>query len=91
MLFLLNYRSTHFLSTIIWVSNFISIKSHNLLTNMKEKNTIKDVVKSESKKFKNIMFDITWKAMKNCKDQNVTFISFDFIKINFSFEIDEAI
>ena len=61
---------------------------------MKEKNIIKDVVKSESKKFKNIMFDMIQKAIKNCKDQNVTFISFDlknFIKINFFFEIDETI
>ena len=58
---------------------------------MKEKNTIKDVVKSELKKFENIMFDMIRKAMKNCKDQNVTFISFDFTKINSSFEIDEVI
>ena len=58
---------------------------------MKEKNTIKDVVKSESKKLEDIMFDMTQKAMKNCKNQNVIFISFDFIKINLFSEIDETI
>ena len=58
---------------------------------MKKKNTVKDVVKSESKKLENIMSNMTRKAMKNCKDQNVTFIPFDFIKINSSSKIDEVI
>ena len=58
---------------------------------MKEKNTIKNVVKSELKKFENIIFNMIQKAMKNCKNQSVTFISFDFIKINLPSEIDEII
>ena len=57
---------------------------------MEEKNTAKDAVKSESEKLGDIMSGMTRKAMKDCKDQGVTFIPLDFTKINPPPEIDEA-